>query len=223
MVDPGTSPYATVHLEELEQIPGPGTLTWVPVRSHFDIRAFGTNAYMAAQPGDDVVEPHREETDDPGSGHQELYFVARGRARFELDGKQIDAPAGTYVFIRDPGVLRYAVAEEAGTAVLSFGGPPTFEPSAWEWKFRAVGYLERGDAAAARNAVDDGLARYPGNAGLQLALAAICIAEGDHSAAIEALEEAVRLDPQAGRALGEDERWRPLAGRPEFERLTGGA
>ncbi|MGH2981224.1 MAG: hypothetical protein ACRDKV_04165, partial [Solirubrobacterales bacterium] len=70
--------FAVAHLDELESISGPETLTWHPVRAHFDIRAFGTNAYTADREGMDVVEPH---TENPDLGHQELYFVARGRAR----------------------------------------------------------------------------------------------------------------------------------------------
>ncbi|MDQ6820706.1 MAG: hypothetical protein M3076_10305 [Actinomycetota bacterium] len=47
-------------LDELEAIPGPGTLTWRPVRRTLGVRAFGCNAYTAASTGDDVVEPHSE-------------------------------------------------------------------------------------------------------------------------------------------------------------------
>ena len=128
------SRWAVAGLDDLEAIPGPGTLTWRPVRGPFDIRAFGCNAYTAAAAGEDVVEPH-DEKGDPG--HEELYFVHAGRARFELDGEEFEAGAGTYVFIRDPAVHRHAVALEAGTTVLAFGGPPTFEPSEWEERFRA--------------------------------------------------------------------------------------
>ncbi|HKE81148.1 MAG TPA: hypothetical protein VKB54_17665, partial [Solirubrobacteraceae bacterium] len=71
-----------VHLDELDAIPGPGTLTWHPVRAHLGIRAFGCNAYSAQREGDDVVEPH---TENPEDAHEELYFVARGRATFTLD------------------------------------------------------------------------------------------------------------------------------------------
>ena len=77
-------PPRVVHLDELEAIPGPGTLTWHPVRAHLGLRAFGTNAYTAQRVGDDVVEPHDE---DPDLAHEELYFVARGRATFTLDGE----------------------------------------------------------------------------------------------------------------------------------------
>ena len=96
------------------------------------IRAFGCNAYVAGKKGDDVVEPHTEEGDD----HEELYFVARGRAEFTLDGDRFEAVPGTYVFVPDPRTHRHAVALEEGTTVLSFGGPPTFTPSEWEESFR---------------------------------------------------------------------------------------
>jgi quercetin dioxygenase-like cupin family protein len=101
------------------------------VRATLDVRAFGCNAYVADAAGEDVVEPHTEED----AGHQELYFVARGRADFTVDGERFEARAGTYVFIPDPASHRHAVAAEAGTTVLSFGGPPTFEPSEWEQRW----------------------------------------------------------------------------------------
>ena len=124
-------PAKVVHLDDIERIPGPATLTWLPVRATLDIRAFGCNAYVAGTEGEDVVEPHTEE----GADHQELYFVARGRAKFTVDGDEFDAPAGTYVFIPEPESHRHAVALEAGTTVLSFGGPPAFEPSEWEGRW----------------------------------------------------------------------------------------
>jgi quercetin dioxygenase-like cupin family protein len=133
--------HKVVHLDDIERVPGPDTLTWLPVRATLDIRAFGCNAYVAGAPGEDVVEPHTEE----GADHQELYFVARGRAQFTVDGDSFDAPAGTYVFIPDPGSHRHAVAEDPGTTVLSFGGPPTFEPSEWEGR----GLRERGAKTSA--------------------------------------------------------------------------
>src|SRR4051812_46594988 len=114
---PEPARYAVAHLDEIEALPGPGTLTWRPVRATLGIRAFGTNAYTAAQTGEDVVEPHTESAE---LAHEELYFVARGRATFRLDDEEIDAPTGTYVFVRDPAVHRHAVAAEPGTTVLSF-------------------------------------------------------------------------------------------------------
>jgi hypothetical protein len=183
--------YATARLDDLEAIPGPGTLTWHPVRAHLGVRAFGTNAYTAQQAGDDVVEPH---TEDPDLAHEELYFVARGRATFRLDGEELDAPAGTYVFVADPAVHRHAVAAEPGTTVLSFGGPPTFTPSAWEWSFRASALIED-DPARAREIVGDGLRIHPESPSLHIALARLEERAGDEAAARAALARALELGP----------------------------
>jgi hypothetical protein len=184
-------PPRVVHLDELEAIPGPGSLTWHPVRAHLGIRAFGTNAYTAADVGQDVVEPHDE---DPELAHEELYFVARGRATFTLDGETFDAPTRTYVFVPDPATHRHGVAAEPGTTVLSFGGPPTFEPSAWEWMFRAVA-LADSDPAQARAIVDDGLDKHPESPGLRIARARVLLAEGDEAAAREALHDTLERHP----------------------------
>jgi mannose-6-phosphate isomerase-like protein (cupin superfamily) len=188
-----TRPPRVVHLDELEAIPGPGSLTWHPVRAHLELRAFGCNAYSAAKVGDDVVEPHDE---DPELAHEELYFVARGRATFTLDGETFDAPSGTYVFVPDTATHRHAVAAEPDTTVLSFGGPPTFTPSAWEWMFRAVA-LADSDPARAREIVRDGLDKHPESPGLRIALARARLAEGDEAGARAAVADALERQPDA--------------------------
>jgi hypothetical protein len=102
---------------------------WRPVRYHFGITAFGCNAYVAREAGELIVEEHEEGED----GHEELYVVLAGVARFTLDGAEQDAPAGTLVFCERPAV-RKAVAVEPGTTVLAVGGFPgrAFEVSRWE-------------------------------------------------------------------------------------------
>jgi hypothetical protein len=186
-------PPRIVHLDAIEGIPGPGTLTWHPVRAELGLRAFGTNAYSAQNVGDDVVEPHDE---SPELAHEELYFVARGRATFTLDGERFDAPAGTYVFVPDTATHRHAVAEEPGTTVLSFGGPGTFTPSAWEWMFRADALIDS-DVAGARAVLEEGLEQHPESPGLRVALARVLLAEGDEAAARATLREAVAGRPDA--------------------------
>ncbi|HEX8103482.1 MAG TPA: GNAT family N-acetyltransferase, partial [Solirubrobacteraceae bacterium] len=113
---PSGPAWSHAHLDALERfdIDGIPGLTWLPVRGRFGILGFGTNAYAAAAAGDTVVEDHTE----AGSGHEELYVVLRGRARFTIDGDDLDAPAGTLVHLPS-GVRRTAVAEEPGTAVLA--------------------------------------------------------------------------------------------------------
>lgn len=177
-------------------------LTWRPVRMTLDVRAFGCNAYTADEAGVDVVEPHDE---DEELGHEELYFVHRGSARFTLDGESFDAPAGTYVRVTDPKVHRHAVALEAGTTLLSFGGPRTFTPSAWEWGFRADAARKDGDVAAARAILDEGDAVHPESAALPYWRARLAMAEGDEQAALEALRTAVGREPKlVGEARDDD-------------------
>ena len=92
---------------------------WRSVRQHFAIEAFGANAKEAAE-GEMLVVPHREE--DYG-GQEELYFVFAGRARFILDGDEVEVASGDLLHI-GPGVQRQARALETPTKVLIVGGVP---------------------------------------------------------------------------------------------------
>jgi quercetin dioxygenase-like cupin family protein len=209
-------PPKIVTLEELESIPGPGSLTWRPVRATLGVRAFGCNAYTAAKAGDDVVEPH---TEDPTLAHEELYFVASGRASFTIDDQAHDAPAGTYVFVPDPASHRHAVAAEPETTVLSFGGPPTFEPSAWEWAFRAAPLL-RIDPARAREILAEGLEARPGAPTLLYNVACLEALEGNRDAAMARLRAAIEARPEIGAWAREDDDLASLRGDPEFDELA---
>ena len=111
------SEYAVARLEDIDEITD-GREPWRPVRHHFGITSFGINAWTGREAGDRIINEHDEEGED-----EELYFVHSGRARFELDGERVDAPAGTFVFAR-PGVKRTAFAEEPGTTILAVGGTP---------------------------------------------------------------------------------------------------
>jgi mannose-6-phosphate isomerase-like protein (cupin superfamily) len=207
-----------VHLDDIDAIPGPGTLTWRPVRATLGVRAFGCNAYTADEVGADVVEPH---TESPQLGHQELYFVARGRARFTLDGEEHDAPAGTYVFVPDTATHRHAVAEEPGTTVLSFGGPAGFQPSAWEWTFRAVAE-KRNDPQQAKEILNDGLATYPDSPSINYELACWEAVHGDTQKALDHLRRAIEAEPEVRKWLEDDEDLEPLREEPAFQELRSG-
>ena len=111
---------ALVRIDEVEKI-RVGELTWLPLRRELGSTAFGVNAYAAAEPGDELIEPH-DETTSGAAGHEELYIVTSGRARFVKGDEKIDAPAGTLVLV-PVGVKRSAVAAEPGTVVVVIGGP----------------------------------------------------------------------------------------------------
>jgi hypothetical protein len=57
-----------------------------------------------------------------------------GHAVFTVDGEEIDAPAGTIVFVRDPALLRAARASADGTAIFMVGAPAgvPYTVSRWE-------------------------------------------------------------------------------------------
>ena len=188
-----------VHIDELEVIPvGDRGLQWRPIRMHFGIRAFGTNAYTA-EVGDEVVEEHTEGTHK----HEEMYVVVRGRATFTVDGEDIDAPAGTIVHLPDPSVRRQAVAAEPGTAVLAVGAKPgeAFEPSAWELGFCAA-QMEPKKAVAY---VEEHMHEYPESAATHFNLACFRALAGDPEGALDALERAADLDADAVRKWAEND------------------
>jgi Cupin domain len=181
--------YRTASLDDLERLQV-GDLTWLPVRHTLGIRAIGTNAYAGDAPGDEVIEAHTEE----GSGHEELYFVARGTATFTLDGEELRAPAGTYVFLPDPSVHRHAVAAEAGTLVLSFGARPgeAYAVSGWEGRFRATAIRER-DPEEAGRLYAAAVEQDPDSPWAHYDLACWHALQGDADGALAALGRAVAL------------------------------
>jgi hypothetical protein len=127
----GMSAYRTVALDDLP--PAPSSDAWLPLRDALGIGAFGVNAWRGERAGAEVIERH-DEDNATGQRHEELYVVVRGRARFDVGGETVDAPAGTALFVPDPAVERAAVAEEDGTLVLTVGAErgSAFEVSDWE-------------------------------------------------------------------------------------------
>ena len=202
-------------LAEIEDLPGPGTLRWTPVRRHFDVRAFGVNAYTAQEAGQDVVEEHSEQT----LGHEELYVVVAGHARFTLDGEEVDAPAGTLVYLRDPTVRRAAVAQEAGTTVLALGGKPgePYEVSGWEFWFAATAKGQAGDHEAAIAEIDAGFEHHPEHPMLFYQRACWEALAGRADAALDDLGRAIELGGEKYREwAGEDEDLDSIRTDPRF-------
>jgi tetratricopeptide (TPR) repeat protein len=172
-----------------------GTLRWKPVRRTLGINAFGVNAYVA-DAGEQVVEEH-DELNPAGGGHEELYVVLAGHARFTIDGEELDAPAGTVVFLPDPAARRVAVAERDGTTVLAVGSDPArlYEPSSWEDRFVAEDQSTRGDHDAAVATLRAALPRHPGDPALHYNLGCYLARGGRHDEALAELRRAADADP----------------------------
>jgi tetratricopeptide (TPR) repeat protein len=200
-------PWESAHVSDLESLKGPGTLRWSPVRRRFGITAFGTNAYTASEAGQDVVEEHTERT----LGHEELYVVLAGRARFTLGEDELEAAAGMLVFIRDPAVKRHAVALEADTTVLAVGGKPgQHEPSNWETFFAAYAYADEGELERGLAELETGLEARPDEPVLLYHLACLKTRAGRLEEARAHLDRAVELDPKLAEWAAEDEDLEPL-------------
>jgi tetratricopeptide (TPR) repeat protein len=190
--------YRAIRFDELEDVPWKPGLTLRPVRTQLGLRAFGAAGFVGREPGDLVVEPHTEEE---GRGHQELYVVLRGAARFTLDGESVDAPAGTLLVV-EPHVYREAIATEPDTAVLAFGGPPAFEPAGHEYMARVRGAVDRPQDALA--IAEAGLRELGETPGTLYAMALALAAAGDADEARRRLNEAIEREPDLRREVLSD-------------------
>ena len=132
MTDTGDrSVYVAAHIDDIPFEDGEAPKAeWKPIRRFFGIGSFGVNLARAVRAGDELTHDH-DETD---TGHEELFLITAGHATYRVAGDEIDAPAGTFLYVPDPATVRGAVAREAGTVMLVVGAEPgaTFAPSAWD-------------------------------------------------------------------------------------------
>jgi hypothetical protein len=201
-----------LRLDEIEGIPVLGTLSWKPVRRPLGVTAFGINAYTAASAGDEVVEDHTEEQ----LGHEEIYFVHTGHAVFTVDGEEVDAPAGTLVYLDDVKQRRHAIAKEPGTTVLAIGGVPgTHEPSAWEYFFPALPAMRAGDYDTARRILEENLEEKDAPV-LHYQLACVEALAGNRERALDELTVAVDANERYRTAAKTDEDFASIRDDPRF-------
>jgi mannose-6-phosphate isomerase-like protein (cupin superfamily) len=199
-------------LEEIEGIPVLGSLVWKPVRRPLGVTAFGINAYTAVNAGDEVVEEHTEEQ----LGHEEIYFVHAGHAVFTVDGEEVDAPAGTLVYLDDVSQRRHAIAKEAGTTVIAVGGVPgKHEPSAWEYFFPALPAMREGDYDTARRLLEDGLKENDAPV-MHYQLACVEALAGNRERALDELRIAVDGNDRYRGAARTDEDFASIRDDPRF-------
>jgi tetratricopeptide (TPR) repeat protein len=202
-----------IHLDELDRIELDDGFEWRPVRRRFDIRAFGVNAYTPGASGQ-VVEEHSESA----LGHEEIYLVLRGRARFTVDGNEHELGPGELVFVQDPSLRRGAVALTDDTIVLALGGKPgaAHEPSAWETMFAAVPAAREGRWTDAIRMHEEALAEQPGSAPLLYNLACMESRGRRPLDALTHLSEAIALDPTWAEYAAKDTDFDPIRAEPGF-------
>jgi quercetin dioxygenase-like cupin family protein len=201
-----------LRLDEIEGVPVFGTLSWKPIRRPLGVSAFGINAYTAGAAGDEVVEDHTETQ----NGHEEIYAVIAGHATFTVDGEEVDAPAGTLVYLDDPAQRRHAIAKEAGTTVLAIGGVPgVHESSAWEYFFPALPAMREHDYDTARRILEEGL-REKDAPVVRYQLACVEALAGNRERALDELENAVSREPRLAKSAQDDEDFASIRDDPRF-------
>ena len=210
------SHYKVAHVDEIEGIDYREDSYMRPVRHHLGITAFGTNAWRGENPGDRLVPSH---TEDPGN--QELYVVLRGRARFEIDGETVDAPAGTLVYCA-PEADRTAFAEEAGTAVLAVGSTvgEAYHGGGWEVWAQFHPQYEAGEYEAVIETARETL-EQSGYAAPLYNLACCEALSGKKDDAIGHLRTAFEKRPGLRDLAKEDTDLDPLRDEPGFLELVG--
>jgi tetratricopeptide (TPR) repeat protein len=201
--------YAVARIEDVESLRTRHGYDWHSIRHHFDVRAFGVNANVAVAPGV-IVEEHDETHGD--GGQEELYVVVSGHAAFTVDGEEVDAPAGTLVFIRDPAVKRAAVAHEPGTTLLCVGGRPglPFRISSWEYSRRAEVRAKAGDTESAVRIMEELLAERPDDPSVLYDVACFESLAGRREAALEHLRRALEADPSLRELVADDSDLDPI-------------
>jgi hypothetical protein len=213
-----SSGYEILSLDDLERVPyrGSGEILR-PLRRHLGFQPFGVNVWSAEATGDKLIPPHEED-----SGHEELYVVVRGTARFTLDEETFDAPAGTLVHAL-AGTFRTATAAEPRTMILVAGATAgkAYVPFNWEDVHIAFAKLEAGDAAGGRAIMEAGLSQGDEIWGRHYNVACYLALAGEHDAAFEHLRTAIELDREkVMKWLPHDSDLDPLRDDPRFHELA---
>jgi len=187
--------YTHTTLEAIERIDNDG-IAWRPIRRALGITGFGINAYSAEKVGDLLIEPH-DETSLAAGGHEELYLVTGGVAKFTIGGTSFEAATGSLVFV-PVGVSREAVAAAPDTTVLVIGGKPGagLPVSPFEYWYAAQGAVNEHEFQRAISIASEGLADWPAHGHLNYQLACYHALAGDRVAAVRHLRIAFANDPR---------------------------
>ena len=180
------------------------------------------NAWRQADAGEYVIPAHTEVM----AKHEELYLVLSGHATFTVDGEEVDAPAGTLVFVPGSDTRRGAVARNAGTTILVVGARPgeafTVSPweESWEENQRAMALYGEKRYREAANVLVEATQRRPDAAGLHYNLACFeSLAGSDPDVVAGHLRRAVELYPGFRDLARADTDFDPVREKDQFQEV----
>jgi tetratricopeptide (TPR) repeat protein len=200
--------------------PPEGGRVYARLRRDLDIGAFSAFAIRAGSGGELVRE--RTTTGPAADRHEELYVVVDGRARFTVDGRDIDAPAGTAVFVRDVEATRSAAAGDEPTTVLVVSGRrgAPWRPTPGEAMEEFWQLYQAKDYEAALAVARQALEEYPGNPLAHYNVACMSSLLGRPDDALEHLQAALEGHPDYVENARTDEDFAPLRDDPRFRELV---
>jgi quercetin dioxygenase-like cupin family protein len=119
--------YTIKHRDEFESMEGSGESTWRLARKALGTSAFGFNL-VEIDPGGEIPEH-----DEAESGQVELYIVLEGDAVLRIDGKDHEAPAGTFASIEPPASRTILNRSDAPVTAMLIGVHPQggYQPMSW--------------------------------------------------------------------------------------------
>jgi tetratricopeptide (TPR) repeat protein len=214
-----TERFRVLRLDEVEGYADEGRPRWHMIRAMLGIASFGINAWRATAAGQTIIGEH-DELGAGAGGHEELYFVASGRATFTVDGELVAAPEGSLVYLRDPRTRRSAVADEAATTILVIGGRPgaAFSVSPWERSAEALRFWTTGEWDRAIEVLEAQLAEDPDNANVLYNLACAESRGGHRDAALDHLARSIEHEPSFAALARDDADLDAIRGDERFPR-----
>jgi tetratricopeptide (TPR) repeat protein len=216
--------YVVAKLDELEPAPriAPPESTddgrrSFDVRRNLGVEAFGVQAFSAPN-GVTVINEHDEML--LGEGQEELYIVLKGAATFEIDGETVDAPTGALVNVQ-PEAKRKATATEDDTMILAVGGTrgKPYEPAPEEMREAFAAYNDQDyEQALSKQLVV--VEKQPNNPVAHFNVGCFAARSGHVDQAIEALQQAVEINPRIKELIATDEDLDSIREDPRFAELT---
>ena len=213
--------FAVLSLDALEPYPDQESRLRLHVRRNLGIQAFGVNAYGTTEAEIPVIREH-DEAYPWSNSHEELYLVVSGHAAFLVDGEEIDAPAGTLVFVADPTAKRGEVAREPGTRVVAVGGTPgeAYRISAGEAAREWYPHYEAKEYERGLEVLEATLEDYPGNPFLLYNMACCESLLGRADEALAHLRLALAAHEPFAELARDDRDFDPLREDPRFAKLV---